>query len=109
MADRMRGDLVAVAVQIVHKGDARTNLFRRAAETDAGIAPALMWTLVEAAVAVGEEIDAADEEHAVTAPVQLGGEVGELLPALELGAIVEGHHDELRRALDARLRRHRMR
>src|SRR5262245_11003104 len=38
MADRMRGDLVAVAVQIVHKGDARTNLFRRAAETDAGIA-----------------------------------------------------------------------
>jgi hypothetical protein len=45
---------------------------------------------------------------AVAVPVQLGGEVGELLPALELGAIVEGDDDELRRALDARLRWHRM-
>src|SRR5262245_21789390 len=71
-----------------------------------------MRTLVEAAVAVGEEIDAADEEReveAVAVPVQLGGKVGELLPALELGAIVEGHHDELRRAFDARLRLYCMR
>jgi hypothetical protein len=71
-----------------------------------------MRTLVEAAAAIGEEIDAADEERevdAVAVPVQFGGKVGELLPALELGAIVEGHHDELRRALDARLRRHHMR
>src|SRR5262249_62282307 len=36
---------------------------------------------------------------------QLGSEVGELLPALELGAIVERHDDELRRAIDAGPRR----
>ena len=112
MADRVRGDLVAVAVEIVHIVDALANLFGRAAEIDAGIAPALMRTLVEAAVAVGEKLmplTKNGEVDAVAVPVQLGGKVGEFLPALELGAIVEGDDDELRRAVDARLRRHRMR
>ena len=43
---------------------------------------------------------------AVAVAVHLGGEIGELLPALELGAVVERHDDELRRAIDARVRRH---
>ena len=41
----------------------------------------------------------------VAVPVQLGSEIGELLPTLELGAIVERHDDELRRAIDAAPRR----
>ena len=42
---------------------------------------------------------------AVAVLVHLAGEVGELVPALELGAIVERHDDELRRAIDAGVRR----
>ena len=64
------------------------------------------------AARIGDEIDAADEEgevQAVAVLVHLGGEIGELLPALELGAIVERHDDELRRTIDAGLRRHRER
>src|SRR5262249_12763743 len=60
--------------------------------------------LIDVPAAVGDEIAAADEEgevKSVAVPVQLGSEVGELLPALELGAIVERHDDELRRAIDA--------
>ena len=52
---------------------------------------------------------AADEEgevNAVAIAVHLGGEIGEFLPALELCAVVERHHDELRRAVNARVRRH---
>ena len=43
--------------------------------------------------------------QAVAVPVHLGSEIGELLPALELGAIVECHNDELRRPFDALLSR----
>jgi len=54
-----------------------------------------------------DEIAPADEEgevKPVAVSVQLGSKVGELLPALKLGAIIERHDDELRRAIDARLR-----
>ena len=37
---------------------------------------------------------------ALAVAVHLGGEIGPVLPALELGAIVEGDGDELRRTLD---------
>ena len=109
MPDRMRGDLVAVAVKIVHVLDAPANLLGRPAETDAGIAATLMRAFIEVALAVGDEIDPADEEgemDAVAVAVHLGGKVGEFLPALELGAVVECHDDELRRAIDARVPRH---
>jgi hypothetical protein len=43
--------------------------------------------------------------NSVAVPVQLGSEIGELLPTLELGAIVERHDNELRRAIDAGSRR----
>jgi hypothetical protein len=46
---------------------------------------------------------------AVAVAVHLGGKIGEFLPALELGAVVERHHDELRWAVDARVRRHGVR
>jgi hypothetical protein len=110
--DRMRGDLVAVAVKIVHVVDAPANLLWRAAKTDAGIAATLMRAFIDVAPAVGDEIDSADEEgemDAVAVAVHLGGKVGEFLPALELGAVVECHDDELRRAIDARVHRHGMR
>ena len=112
MPHRVRGDLVAVAVKIVHIVYAPANLIGRAAETDAGIAAALMRTLVDVALAVGDEIDPADEEgevNAVAVAVHLGGKIGEFLPALELGAVVERHHDELRWAVDARVHRHGVR
>jgi hypothetical protein len=107
MADRVRGDLVAAALKSVRVFDAFANLFGRAAEADAGIAPPLMRPFIDVPAVVGDEIAAADEEgevKSVAVPVQLGSEVGEFLPALELGAIVERHDDELRRAIDARLR-----
>jgi hypothetical protein len=66
-----------------------------------------MRTFVDVPAAVGDEIAPADEEgevKSIAVPVQLGSEVGQLLPALEFGAIVERHDDELRRAIDARLR-----
>ena len=103
---------MAVAVKIVHIVYAPANLIGRAAETDAGIAAALMRTFVDVALAVGDEIDPADEEgevNAVAVAVHLGGKIGEFLPALELGAVVERHHDELRWAVDARVRRHGVR
>jgi hypothetical protein len=39
---------------------------------------------------------------ALAALVHVGGELGEIAPALELSAIVERHHDELRRTFDLR-------
>ena len=63
---------------------------------------ALMRALVEMLLGVGEEVDAADEEgevHALAVAIHFGGEIRPFLPALELGAIVEGDGDELRRAL----------
>ena len=54
------------------------------------------------------KIAPADEEgevNSIAVPVQLGSEIGELLPALKLGAIIERHDDELRRAIDAAPRR----
>jgi len=45
------------------------------------------------------------EVNTVAIPVQLGSKVGQFLPALELGAIVECHNHELRRAINAGLRR----
>src|SRR5258707_2917181 len=107
MADRVRGDLVAAAVKSVHVFDASANLLGRAAKADAGITPPLVRTFIDAPPAVGDEIAPADEEgevNSVAVPVQLGSEIGELLPTLELGAIVERHDNELRRAIDARPR-----
>src|SRR5262249_5130327 len=92
----------------VHVVDASANLLGRAAKADAGIAPPLVRTFIDAPPAVGDEIAPANEEgevESVAVPVQLGSEVGELLPALELGAIVERHDDELRRAREAAPRR----
>src|SRR4029453_17310531 len=43
--------------------------------------------------------------NAVAVLVQLCSKVGELLPALELGAVVEAHYDELRWPINAPLRR----
>ena len=102
VADRVRGDLVAARVQRVDIVDAPAHI-RRAAEIDARRAAPLARTFVDVAIGVGDEIDAADEEREVEAfavLVHLGGEVGELLPAFELGAIVERH--ERRIAADAR-------
>src|SRR5262249_18365504 len=79
----------------------------RPAEARGGMPPPLMRTFIDVPAAVGDKIASADEEgevKSVAVPVQLGSKVGELLPALELGAIVERHDDELRRAIDARLR-----
>src|SRR6266851_3651671 len=104
MADRVRGDLVAAAVKSVHVFDASANLLGRAAKADAGITPPLVRTFIDAPPAVGDEIAPADEEgevNSVAVPVQLGSEIRELLPTLELGAIVERHDNELRRAIDA--------
>src|SRR5258708_13088621 len=101
MADRVRGDLVAAAVKSVHVFDASANLLGRAAKADAGITPPLVRTFIDAPPAVGDEIAPADEEgevNSVAVPVQLGSEIRELLPTLELGAIVEPHDNELRRA-----------
>src|SRR5262249_58312528 len=108
MAARVRGDLVAAAVKRVHVVDASANLLGRAAKADAGIASPLVRAFIDAPPAVGDEIAPADEEgevESVAVPVQFGSEVGELLPAFELGAIVERHDDELRRAIDAAPRR----
>src|SRR5262249_58742163 len=104
MADRVRGDLMAVAVKSVRVFDAFANLLGRAAKADAGIAPPLMRAFIDVPAAVGDEIASADEEgevKPVAVPVQLGSKVGELLPALELGAIVERHDDEVRRSTGA--------
>ena len=61
-----------------------------------------MRALIDLLLGVGEEVDAADEEgetDALAVAIHLGGEIGPVLPALVLGAIVEGDRDELRRAL----------
>src|SRR5205807_1960806 len=55
MADRVRGDLVAAAVKSVHVFDASANLLGRAAKADAGIAPPLVRTFIDAPPAVGDE------------------------------------------------------
>src|SRR5260221_14455792 len=102
MADRGQGDLVAAAVKSLHVVDASANLLGRAAKADAGITPPLVRTFIDAPPAVGDEIAPPDEEgevNSVAVPVQLGSEVVELLPTLELGAIVERHDNELRRAI----------
>jgi hypothetical protein len=99
---------VAVAVKRVHVFDAFANLLGRAAEVDAGIAPALVWAFIDVSTGVGDEIAAADKKgkvNAVAVLVQLCSKVGELLPALELGAVVEAHYDELRWPINAPLRR----
>jgi hypothetical protein len=41
--------------------------------------------------------------NAIAVSVHLGSEVAELMPALELSAVVECHEDELRRAINASL------
>jgi hypothetical protein len=108
MPDRVRGDLVAVAVKRVHVFDAFANLLGRAAEVDAGIAPALVWAFIDVSTGVGDEIAAADKKgkvNAVATLVQFCSKVGEFLPTLEFGAVVEAHYDELRWPIDASLRR----
>src|SRR5262249_58756206 len=102
-----RGILRAVRKRSVRFFEALATRLGRAAEAEAEIAPPLMRPFIDVPAAVGDEIAPADEEgevKPVAVPVQLGRKVGELLPALELGAIVERHDDELRRAIDARLR-----
>src|SRR5712692_3844818 len=108
MADRMRSDLMPIAVELVHVVDALADILRRAAEIDAGIAAALVRAFVHGSIHIGDEVDAADEEgemNTVAIPVHLGSEVRELLPALELGAVVECHDDELRWTIHAGLGR----
>ncbi len=99
---------MAVAVKRVHVFDAFANLLARAAEVDARIAPALVWAFIDVSTGVGDEIAAADKKgkvNAVATLVQFCSKVGELLPALEFGAVVEAHYDELRWPINARLRR----
>src|SRR5262245_66675943 len=108
MSDTVRCDLMAAAIKRVRVLDALANLLARSAETDAGVTSPLVWALIDVSAGIGDEIAAADkkgEVNAIAISVQLGGEIGELLPALQLGAIVERHDDELRRAIDARFRR----
>jgi len=108
MTDSVRGNFVPAAVKGVHVFDAFANLFRRAAEADPGIASPLVWTFIDVPAGVGDEIAGADKEGKMNTRatlVQLGSKVGELLPTLELGTIVEGHDDELGRAIDRRPRR----
>src|SRR5262249_50865019 len=107
VADRVRGDLVPARAHVVDEGEALLHLVGGAAEIDVGGAAALVRPLIGVAPVIGEVVDAADEEgemDAVAVLVQLGSEVRQLLPALELGAIVEGNGDELRRALDGERR-----
>src|SRR5262249_57678288 len=102
------GDLGAAGEKGFPVSAAPATLRGGAAKADGGVAPPLVRTFIDAPPAVGDEIAAADEEgevESVAVPVQLGSEIGELLPALELGAIVERHHDELWRAIDAGPRR----
>ena len=102
MANRVGGDFMPLRVEIVDEGDALLHLLGAAAEIDVGGAAALVRGFVEISLVVGEVIDAAHEKgemNAVGVLVQLAGEIGELLPALEFGAIVEGDGDELRRTI----------
>ena len=110
MTDSVGGNFVSAAVKCVHVLDAFANLLGRATKADAGIASPLVWACIDIPAAVGDEIAAADKEGKVNALailVQFGSEVGELLPALELSTIVEGHDNELRRAIDRRPPRRR--
>ncbi len=103
MADRMRADLMAAAIKLVDVIDALPHIVGGAAEPDPRCAARLSGRLVEIAIAVGNEIDAADEEgemQPVAVSVHLGGKRSELLPAFELGAIIECDLDELRRPFD---------
>src|SRR5262245_41436582 len=107
MPDRVRGNLVAVLVKRVHIFDAFANLLARAAEVDARIAPRLAWAFIDVSTGIGDKIAAADKKNEVNAVailVQLGSKVGELLPALELGAVVQADYDELRWPINAPLR-----
>src|SRR6266849_2742385 len=104
MADGMGSDLMPVAVELVHVVDALANVLSRAAEIDAGVSAALVRAFVQSPIHIGDEIYAADEEgemNAIAIPVHLGSEIRELLPAIELSAVVESHDDELRRTIHA--------
>ena len=71
---------------------------------------ALVRALVDVAAGVGDKLMPLTKKVKWTRSPSLfisRGEIGELLPALELGAVVERHDDELRRPLDAGLRRRR--
>ena len=108
MPDRMRGDLMPARMEFVDEKDARTHIIRRAAEIDARGAAPLTRGFVERFVGIGDEIHAGDEEgemHAVVVAVHAGGEIRPFLPALELGAIVEGDRDILRRTIGGKSRR----
>ena len=88
----------------IDEGNAPPHIVLRAAEIDAGGAARLMRALVDMLLGVGEEIDAADEEgetHALAAAIHFSGEVGPIVPAFDLGAIVEGNGYQLRRALQS--------
>jgi hypothetical protein len=94
---------MALRVEPVHVCDALAHVVGRAAEIDARIAAPLARTLVDVAVGILDEIDAADEEgemQPLAVAVHLGGEIGQILPAFELGAVVERQHHELRRPFD---------
>src|ERR1700729_644326 len=103
---------MAAQISRVDVFDALPYLVGGAAEADARGATRVSGRLVEIAIGVGDEIDARDEEsemQLVAVLVHRGGEVGELFPALQLGAIVECDLDELRRPLDGARRRARSR
>ena len=56
---------MAAAVETIDVVDAFANLLARAAEIDPRRAARLIWTFVNSAVRIGDEIDAADEEGEV--------------------------------------------
>lgn len=100
MTDCVRADLMAAQISRVHVFDALPHLVGGAAEADVRDTARVSGRLVAIAIGVGDEIDAGDEEgemQPVAILVHLGGEVVELFPALQLGAIVECDLDELRR------------
>src|SRR5262245_23994516 len=102
MPDRMGSDLVAVAMQRIHELDPPRHVVAGPAEIDRRVAAPLPRSLIDHAARIADQIGTADEEREMDAravAVHVGREIGEIAPALDLAAIVERHHDELRRAL----------
>ena len=102
MPDRMRGDVVAARMRVIDEKDAASHIVKRAAEIDARGATPLMRRLVDRFVAVGDEIHTGDKEgemNAIAVAIHMRGEIRPFLPAIELGAIVKGDGDILRRAI----------
>jgi hypothetical protein len=105
MTDGMRGDLVSGTVKHIDVFHPPGHVVGRSAEIDRRIAAPIPRALVEHAARIRDQIGATDKEReveALAALVHVGDELGKIAPALELGAIIKRHQDELRRALDFR-------